>query len=225
MYASQVSSASSAAAFVPNVPTVSGDTVFVSNLASDINDEDLLEIFARIGNIVRANVNYKSNGSSLGTGEVQFNSGELAELAVKELDGAQVDSKPMAVKLVATISRPRSVIPRPQSFQPPPQPVVYHQQQQRPPQRQQRNNYNNNYNNNNNYNHNNNSRNQPQRRNSNTNGYNNNNNNNNRRTSGRGRGGRRNNDKSETSKEDLDAELEKYQASRSSASTNGTTEE
>jgi THO complex subunit 4 len=63
----------------------------------------LKDIFEKVGSVKHAQVNYNQNGASLGTAEVKFHSNKDAEQAVAEYDGAEVDGKPMYLKLVGNV--------------------------------------------------------------------------------------------------------------------------
>jgi len=85
------------------VKKISGDTIHVSNLASDVSDEDVLEIFQRIGAVRSCSVNYSREGRSLGTATVVFAQKAHAEQAVAEYDEAEVDGRPMKLKLIGNV--------------------------------------------------------------------------------------------------------------------------
>jgi len=87
-----------------------GSKILISGLDSDVSGDDLKEIFAQVGNVTKAVVHYDQNAKSLGTAEVTFATTAAAAKAVKEYDGAEVDGKPMYVKLVgAVVSIPRVI--------------------------------------------------------------------------------------------------------------------
>lgn len=89
---------------------VRGDTVFVSNLDKDVNQEDVYDIFSRVGSVRTATVNYDQSGTSLGTAEVTFNTSKDAETAVREYDGAEVDGRVMNVKLIGSFVRAPQIV-------------------------------------------------------------------------------------------------------------------
>jgi len=89
--------------------------ILVSGLDPEVSSDDVKEIFAQVGQIQKAVVHYDQNGKSLGTAEVTFNSTASATKAVKEFDGAEVDGKPMYIKVVGSvIAAPRVIKKRPQ---------------------------------------------------------------------------------------------------------------
>lgn len=77
-----------------------GDTVRLSNLNPDISEEDLRYIFDKIGPIRGIQIHYNAAGKCLGTAEIQFSTNAAAELAVENLDQAEVDGRIMYVNLV-----------------------------------------------------------------------------------------------------------------------------
>jgi RNA recognition motif-containing protein len=85
------------------VKKLQGDTIHVSNLASDVTDEDVREIFERIGTVRSCIVNYTSAGVSTGTATVTFARKSDAEKAVQDYDEAEVDGRMMKLKLIGTI--------------------------------------------------------------------------------------------------------------------------
>jgi len=80
-----------------------GCAVLVSNLENEVNADDVKEIFSQIGTVKSAVVNYAQTGRSLGTAEVTFGTQQEAEKAAEEYDGAEVDGRPMYLKLTSTI--------------------------------------------------------------------------------------------------------------------------
>jgi THO complex subunit 4 len=91
--------------------------ILVSNLDFDVNPDDVTEIFQRIGPVTSAEVNYDREGRSRGTAEVTFNNANHAKQAVEDYDGAEVDGRPMYLKLVGTIVQTKTVRPRQQNYQ------------------------------------------------------------------------------------------------------------
>lgn len=74
--------------------------VTVTNLDSQVTENDVKEIFQKIGRVVKTALNFDSNGRSRGTGEITFASRNLALKAVEEYNRAEVDGRPMYLKLV-----------------------------------------------------------------------------------------------------------------------------
>ena len=91
---------------------VRGDTIFVSGLDREVNQDDVYDIFNRVGSVRSATVNYDQHGQSLGTAEVTFTSGKDAETAVREYDAAEVDGKIMNVKLIGSFIKTKEIIKR-----------------------------------------------------------------------------------------------------------------
>jgi len=73
----------------------------LSNLDPLITADDCIEIFQNVGPVTKAVIHYNSDGSSQGTGEVQFANKTDAMRAAEEYDAAQVDGRPMYVKVIA----------------------------------------------------------------------------------------------------------------------------
>jgi RNA recognition motif-containing protein len=73
----------------------------LSNLDPLITADDCIEIFQNVGPVTKAVIHYNSDGSSQGTGEVQFANKTDALRAAEEYDAAQVDGRPMYVKVIA----------------------------------------------------------------------------------------------------------------------------
>jgi RNA recognition motif-containing protein len=117
---------------------IQGDTIHVSNLAPEVTDEDVREIFERIGAVKSSNVNFNAAGQSTGTATVTFVKRADAERAVQEYDEAEVEGRVMRLKLIGTVvtapvvvkkvQAPVAVAAAPQLFIP--QPIQYQQFQQ-----------------------------------------------------------------------------------------------
>ena len=72
--------------------------IFVSNLSFQVQDQDLLEIFAEYGEVSSAKViTDKFSGRSRGFGFVEMASDEEAKKAITELDQAEVDGRTISV--------------------------------------------------------------------------------------------------------------------------------
>lgn len=65
--------------------------MFISNLASSVNSDDIEELFATFGNISAASVHYDQRGNCLGTGEVTFERRSEALEAVRKLNNVPLD--------------------------------------------------------------------------------------------------------------------------------------
>jgi RNA recognition motif-containing protein len=72
--------------------------IFVSNLSFQVQDQDLLEIFAEYGEVTSAKViTDKFSGRSRGFGFVEMPTEEEAKKAIQELDQAEVDGRSISV--------------------------------------------------------------------------------------------------------------------------------
>jgi RNA recognition motif-containing protein len=87
--------------------------IFVSNLSFQVQDQDLLEIFAEYGEVSSAKViTDKFSGRSRGFGFVEMSSDEEAKKAIQELDQAEVDGRTISV----AEAKPREQRPERKSF-------------------------------------------------------------------------------------------------------------
>jgi RNA recognition motif-containing protein len=85
----------------------------VSNLSFQVQDQDLLEIFAEYGEVSSAKViTDKFSGRSRGFGFVEMASDEEAKKAIAELDQAEVDGRTISV----AEAKPREQRPERKSF-------------------------------------------------------------------------------------------------------------
>jgi len=103
-----------------------GTKVIVSGLDPEVSADDINEIFEQIGNIRSVQVFYDQNGKSLGSAEVTFHTTASAAKAVAEYDKAEVDGRPMSLKLVGDVIPPPRVIKkasRPTVVEAPPRPI------------------------------------------------------------------------------------------------------
>lgn len=74
--------------------------LYVGNLPYTMNDDGLKEIFAAVGEVTEAKViTDKFSGRSKGFGFVTMADDATAEKAVKELDGKEVDGRPLKVNV------------------------------------------------------------------------------------------------------------------------------
>lgn len=83
---------------------VGATKVSVSNLAPEVTKDDVEEIFQQVGPVKSAVVHYNQEGRSVGTAEVTFKNKGSAEKAVQEYDRAEVDGRPMYIRLLASIA-------------------------------------------------------------------------------------------------------------------------
>lgn len=82
--------------------------LFVGSLAWATNDDSLKDFFSAAGNVVSANVIMdRESGRSKGFGFVEMSSDEEAKKAIDELNGKELDGRP----IVVSEARPRA--PRP----------------------------------------------------------------------------------------------------------------
>ena len=87
--------------------------IFVSNLSFQVQDQDLLEIFAEYGEVSSAKViTDKFSGRSRGFGFVEMSNDEEAKKAIQELDQAEVDGRTISV----AEAKPREQRPERKSF-------------------------------------------------------------------------------------------------------------
>nr|XP_027203109.1 THO complex subunit 4-like [Dermatophagoides pteronyssinus] len=75
-------------------------TLHISNLAPNVTTEDLNELFMSFGNVNRAFVHYDQHGTSLGTGEVEFERRDEAIAARNKLNGVPLDGKPLHITMI-----------------------------------------------------------------------------------------------------------------------------
>lgn len=78
--------------------------IYVSNLSFTVQDEDLRGFFTDYGEVTSAKVIMdKETGRSRGFGFVEMSDEAAGQKAIKELDGAQVDGRPIRVN----VAKPR----------------------------------------------------------------------------------------------------------------------
>ena len=83
--------------------------LFVGSLAWATNDDSLKDFFSAAGNVVSANVIMdRESGRSKGFGFVEMSSDEEAKKAVDQLNGKELDGRP----IVVNEARPRVERPR-----------------------------------------------------------------------------------------------------------------
>ena len=83
-------------------PYIVEQTVLISNLEPYIVEEDIKEIFSRFGTITRIVIHYDSERRSLGIAELTFDNSYIAVKCVEEYDGAEIDGRPMSIKLLGS---------------------------------------------------------------------------------------------------------------------------
>jgi len=82
-----------------------------------VDEGDLREIFGTMGSITKACVHYNRDGRSQGTAEVTFARSQDAEQAVKEYDAAEVDGRPMYLKMIVSRSAVTALQQQPSAVQ------------------------------------------------------------------------------------------------------------
>ncbi len=72
--------------------------LFIGSLSWNVDDESLREAFAKYGEITEAKViRHRDSGRSRGFGFVTFTDGEAATTAIAEMNGAELDGRPIKV--------------------------------------------------------------------------------------------------------------------------------
>ncbi|KAH7188910.1 uncharacterized protein B0J16DRAFT_103961 [Fusarium flagelliforme] len=77
-----------------------GAKIRVENIHYDLTDDDLSELFRRIGPVSRLQLRYDRAGRSEGTAYVTYEQKEDAEEAVKQFDGANANGQPIRLTLL-----------------------------------------------------------------------------------------------------------------------------
>jgi RNA recognition motif-containing protein len=85
-----------------------GKKLFVGNLSWDVRDEQLKEVFSAVGTVEEAVVIIdRMKNRSKGFGFVTMSSEEEAQKAMEELNGQEVDGRPINVSEAREQSRER----------------------------------------------------------------------------------------------------------------------
>lgn len=74
--------------------------IYVRNLPWSTSNEDLVDLFTTIGKVERAEIQYEPSGRSRGTGVVQFDTAENAEIAITKFTGYQYGGRPLGLSFV-----------------------------------------------------------------------------------------------------------------------------
>jgi RNA recognition motif-containing protein len=82
--------------------------LYVGNLPYSVNQDQLMDIFSQVGEVVEAVViSDRHSGRSKGFGFVTMASEEAAQTAIEQLDGKDADGRAMVVK-IARPPKPRN---------------------------------------------------------------------------------------------------------------------
>ncbi|KAK4695169.1 THO complex subunit 4, partial [Lecanoromycetidae sp. Uapishka_2] len=98
----------------PNGPAGgSGESkIIVSNLPSDVNEQQIKEYFGKsIGPVRRAMLTYGPNGISRGVATIIFNKPDSAKEALAQLNGLKVDSKAIRIEIVINAANAQTAAP------------------------------------------------------------------------------------------------------------------
>eukprot|EP00455_Lapot_gusevi_P015426 TRINITY_DN1780_c0_g1_i3.p2 TRINITY_DN1780_c0_g1~~TRINITY_DN1780_c0_g1_i3.p2 ORF type:complete len:183 (+),score=90.71 TRINITY_DN1780_c0_g1_i3:106-654(+) len=95
---SVVAAAPAPAAAAPGGPHRAGFQLFVGNLPWSASWQDLKDLFAQYGDVLRADVILDQNRRSKGWGIVRFSNKEDAERAIEALNGKVYHGRPLSVR-------------------------------------------------------------------------------------------------------------------------------
>ncbi|KAG6014021.1 hypothetical protein E4U43_007006 [Claviceps pusilla] len=77
-----------------------GSKLRVENIHYDLTEEDLDELFSRIGRVSKLSLRYDRAGRSEGTAYVTYERKQDAEEAIRQFDGANANGQPIRLKLL-----------------------------------------------------------------------------------------------------------------------------
>ncbi|CAD0089458.1 unnamed protein product [Aureobasidium mustum] len=98
----QPKAAAAAAAIVGAALPATGESkIIVSNLPSDVTEQQIKEYFTQaVGPVKKVLLNYNKNGRSVGVATIIFSQAQSAAEAAKKLDSVKVDGKPMKIEVI-----------------------------------------------------------------------------------------------------------------------------
>ncbi|CAO3619678.1 unnamed protein product [Mucor hiemalis] len=73
--------------------------ISIENLHYDVTENDLVELFSTVADVVKAKLVFDNSGRSTGTASVTYNSIEDAEKAIKKYDNVALDGQAMKIEL------------------------------------------------------------------------------------------------------------------------------
>ncbi|XP_009404609.2 THO complex subunit 4A [Musa acuminata AAA Group] len=109
MYAAQMGGLPAPAAGASAIET--GSKLYISNLEYGVSNEDIKELFSKVGDLKRYSINYDRSGRSKGTAEVVFARRVDALAAVKRYNNVLLDGKPMKIEIIGTNIPTPAVVP------------------------------------------------------------------------------------------------------------------
>ncbi|KAK6150321.1 hypothetical protein DH2020_015253 [Rehmannia glutinosa] len=77
-----------------------GTKLYISNLDVGVSNEDIRELFAEIGELIRYAIHFDKNGRPSGSAEVIFARRSDAFQAFKRYNNVQLDGKPMKIEII-----------------------------------------------------------------------------------------------------------------------------
>lgn len=83
-------------------PTEETKEIFVKNIPFDTTDEQLKKFFSEIGTVVKAEIKKRDNGSSFGTGIVEFMNVEEKRKALSKKEGFTIEGRKLEIREAKT---------------------------------------------------------------------------------------------------------------------------